>query len=158
MQNTGSDLEAHMTVRLPRSCQHCSRGNIQATGAVPEVLFAVDSAQAVPIGWRLEGTGHFHFSCPTCGDQLAAVEKRIPIQCRGLICPKCKKADRLTVTITDFQTANESFAFSATLECDKCKRKNVFKQVVSKLASILSIEIGPGGVTIKGASKDTSAT
>jgi hypothetical protein len=109
----------------------------------------VTSVSARKHFFDLKGAGKFQGYCPVCGMQLQMVQASIPIHCVGLNCPTCGTADDLRVSVHKLSTQGPAFEFEATLECKTCGRTSTFKKALRRLAEILSIEIGLGGVTIK---------
>jgi hypothetical protein len=119
------------------------------------IPLAIDivSANARENAWELKGVGSFGFHCPRCAAQLRSVEMAIPIHCVGLECPKCKKPEHLTVQVKSLTMDGNEVEFTANLECAACQRTTGFKEVLKKIAGLLSIEIGITGISIKAREK-----
>ena len=122
---------------------------VQDGTAIPEQL-AVTSAEATEQGWKIAGRGEMRRAfCPSCSQTYSAIQRFIPIQVSKIQCPKCGASQSLDPKVTKVTLVESTFSFEATLTCPKCKNRNAFKKVLSKLADILSIEIGLTGITLK---------
>lgn len=122
---------------------------VQDGTALPERM-AVTSAEATEQGWKIAGKGDFTSAfCPSCSQTYSAIQRLIPIHVSKIQCPRCGESQSLDRKVTKVTLVESTFSFEAALTCPRCKNRNAFKKVLSKLADILSIEIGLTGITLK---------
>jgi hypothetical protein len=123
-----------------RSCGHHLHDEETATAKVT-------AAKVVGGAWVASGKIELKTYCPNCGMTLAAVERAIPIQCEGLRCPDCHSDEHLTCEVT--KVDNDALEFSAIIGCKNCNKKRRFTKWLTKILSVLSIKIGPVGISTK---------
>jgi hypothetical protein len=126
----------------PAYCLQC--GTPQPT---PEAR--VISAKVVADSWVTTGRLEFHQKCssPTCAMAVQVIERAVPIQCEGFTCPACHKAEHLSYEVT--KVDNEALQFTATITCTVCKKKRTLSKTLKKLLSVLTIKVGPFGISAK---------
>ncbi len=130
-------------------CPSCARP-LNPVDDSDDVELTIRAVTVEPGAFNLQGHGRFASGfCATCGRQMSAIEAQIPIHCSGLKCSKCGRPDELKVQVRKLDTTSHRFEFEATLECQKCQRRNRLTAVLYRLSKLLSIEIGLTGITLK---------
>jgi hypothetical protein len=118
------------------------------------VFVAVRSAKAGQREWKIGGSGRFESRfCPRCGAGIHVLQHEIPIYAREFCCPKCGEHGDLEVRVDKLTMERNDFEFEASLTCKPCNAKSKVRKVIEKVLSIVSIEIGPTGVKVKGSGK-----
>jgi predicted Zn finger-like uncharacterized protein len=131
-------------------CGGCGYGY----GADEDVSITLTKAESGKRDWKVGGSGRFGMrECPNCGAAIQIIEHQIPVYARDFNCPKCHEPGQLEVRVQKLKTARNDFEFEAILECKPCNAKSKVRQVIEKVLSIVSIEVGVGGVKVKGAGK-----
>jgi uncharacterized Zn finger protein len=131
-----SDEESYII--FATACPSCGIDTVQAR---------VSSAKVVGESWVASGRLVVKGLCPACGATFAAVKRAIPIQCEGLTCPVCRNAEHLTYEVT--KVDNDALEFTATIKCTTCKKKRTVSKWLKKLLSIVTVKIGPLGISAK---------
>jgi hypothetical protein len=145
MENV-TDQRALVIYHTGDACRFCEH---HINRDAEEFELRIESATARESGYQLEGSGAFGPYCSMCGAQINLIRGSIPIHCVGLLCGKCGKPDHLEVNLKKVAFQGKAFKFTAILECTGCKSKRRFATVLKKVTDLLSIEIGPGGITVK---------
>lgn len=123
-------------------------------GESDRVSIEVHTAKAGTSDWTVRGSGRFAPRvCENCGQQIHVLEHVIPVHTADFKCPKCKGDGDLTVRVRALKSHLQDFEFEAVLECEPCNAKTAVRKVIEKVLSVVSVDVGPTGVTVKGAYK-----
>ena len=102
----------------------------------------------VEAGWLARGTIPEAY-CAACGQAYSALIHYIPIECAEFSCPACGPGSKLTPAILDMTADEAAYSFVALLKCDACTRQRRLSRLLSGLAKITKIKIGPTGVEVE---------
>lgn len=131
-----------LVVSKPKFCPTCGY-----LGHPPDAR--VTTAKVVGDSWVASGRLEFETECPcqSCGMSLTVIERAVPIQCEGFTCPVCRSDEHLSYEVTRID--NEKLKFTATINCTRCKKKRTLSKVFKRLLSMLTIKVGPLGISTK---------
>lgn len=120
-------------------CRTCGHRSLQ------HAAVTFESIKRSRDGWKAGG----HAICPECGAAAQAIKKDIPVLASTFECPKCHSTDTLKYEIQNIEQVEQGeFEFEVEIKCSKCDKKVSFKKILKAILDVMSIKIGPEGVTV----------
>ena len=95
--------------------------------------------------WTAKGIGA-KGRCPSCGAVLYSVRARLPIEFSNIPCPQCQSIEGYKFTVKCVRQSGDSFEFVASVTCQKCSAKSVFRRLTEGIRRIRGITLGPFGL------------
>jgi hypothetical protein len=121
----------------------------------------ISSIESTPAGWVAAGAARIerceHGYCRTCGRVFELARREIPLQYPSLTCTTCDRQGRVEFHVTAIRRGEDEIEFQARGECQECRGRKSFTKVLRGLLDVLSIELGPGGITVKKAAGSPAA-